>query len=258
MNSKNHVTANANHYDKEAQNYDAFNAKNSEIINKFILAKMEQYSCKKVLDLTCGTGSQVFALHEQNYRVTGADINLAMLTIAQTKAAKADARIKFFQGDMRTLQIGKFNAVLTIFNSIGHLTKEDFQKTLKNIHSQLSENGIYIFDIFNLNYFLAADNITKLTIDWQKKLDTKTIREIQYSTINTQGILASYDIYHEQEAQNEPKVSQAVQTLQIYNAKQIKDLLTKNKFSILEICNPDGSEFLETSSERMVVVAQKR
>ncbi len=79
---------------------------------------------------------------------------------------------------MRTMQAGKFDAVITIFNAIGHLTRSDFEKAMKNIYGNLNEKGIYVFDIFNLSYFLKDDNITKLTIDWQKKLGNRRLREI--------------------------------------------------------------------------------
>ena len=58
--------------------------------------------------------------------------------------------VKFIDGDMRTLKAGKFDAVITIFNAVGHLTKASFVKAMKNIHQNLKSGGIYVFDILNL------------------------------------------------------------------------------------------------------------
>ena len=252
-----HKSAKPSHYDKEAKHYDAFNEKSSRIINKTIDAALKKNSVKTVLDLSCGTGSQVFWLSKKGYKVTGVDVNEKMLNIAKRKSRSEKIKLVFIKGDMRKTHVGEFDAVVTIFNSIGHLTKNDFNKTLRNIHGNLNKEGLYIFDIFNLSYLLKADNITKLTIDWQKKSGNTTAREIQYSTINHEGILASYDIYHEQKGNAKPKITTAFQTLQVYSSKQLTEMLKKNGFKVLNKCEVDGSKFYEHKSERLLIVAQK-
>lgn len=257
MNPIPHISAKPSHYNKEAQHYDKFNEKNSESINKLIETILKKYNVKTVLDLTCGTGSQVFWLAKRGYDVVGSDINPKMLNIAKDKAKKQKLDINFIKGDMRTTKAGKFDAVVTIFNAIGHLTKGDFEKAMRNIHENLNEKGIFVFDIFNLNYLLKDDNITKLTIDGQKKSGDTTVREIQYSTISADGVLASYDIYHEQVGSNKPKITKAFQTLQVYSAKQLKDMLQKNGFKVLRQCKIDGSRLSEYKTDRILTVAMK-
>jgi len=252
-----HHTARPSHYNKEASTYDAFNEKNSLVINQFLEKILKQYRVKTVLDLTCGTGSQVFWLAKQGYNVIGYDINANMLKVARDKARKKHLAIKFIKGDMRTTKVGKFDAVLTIFNSIGHLTKSDFKKTLQNVRDNLNGGGVYVFDIFNLNYLLKDDNITKLTIDWQKKTGNTISREIQYSTINSQGVLASFDIYHQQVGAENAKITKAYQTLQVYSAKELKELLEKNGFKVLRQCSIDGARLSEYKTERIVTIAKK-
>lgn len=257
MKSLSHKSAKPSHYNKEAKYYDKFNEKNSVLINQKLEKILKKYKAKTVCDLTCGTGSQVFWLAKRGYEVVGSDINSKMLTIAKNKAKKEKLHVKFIQGDMRTIKAGKFDAVLTIFNAIGHLTKPDFEKAMRNIHETLNDNGLYVFDIFNLNYLLKNNNITKLTIDWQKKSGNNAVREIQYSTISNDGILASYDIYHEQIGSNKPKISNAFQTLQVYSAKQLKMMLQKNGFKVLKQCNINGSKFSDSKSDRILTVCKK-
>ena len=45
---------------------------------------------------------------------------------------------------MRDAQLGKFDEVIIIFNTIGHLTKHDFETTLNNVRVNLKPDGIYI------------------------------------------------------------------------------------------------------------------
>lgn len=201
-----HRSIKPSHYNKEAASYDAFNEKSSEQINKLIEKILEAHKVKTVLDLTCGTGSQVFWLAKRGYRVTGADINAKMLTIARRKAKQEKVSLQFLKGDMRTLRVGEFDAVITIFNAIGHLTKLDFEEAMRNVHKNLKMGGLYIFDIFNLSYLREGNNITKLTIDWQEVVDGTKVREIQYSTISEEGVLTSYDTYYEQKGAANPKM----------------------------------------------------
>ena len=178
-----HQSAKPSHYNKESESYDAFNEANSALINATLEKILNKYNVKTVLDLTCGTGSQVFWLIKCGFGVVGSDINAKMLKIARDKAIrlrlsgpsgsasfagqeKEKLDLQFIKGDMRSVHVGEFDAVITIFNAIGHLTKADFEKALRNIHRNLNNGGLYIFDIANLNYFLKGNHITDLTIDW--------------------------------------------------------------------------------------------
>lgn len=177
-----HKTAKPSHYNKEAEHYDQFNEENSKIINQTIENILKKHGVKRVLDFTCGTGSQVFWLAKKGFEVLGVDINAKMLKIARDKAKKEKLGVHFVQGNMIEVQtFGLFDSVITIFNSIGHLTKSDFAKTIQNIYKNLKLGGIYIFDIFNLDYLLHDNNITKLTIDWQTINDGIKARVVQYN-----------------------------------------------------------------------------
>lgn len=252
-----HTTAKSSHYDNDAQHYDAFNEKRSQIINKTIHTILQKYAASTVLDLTCGTGSQLFYLIKHGYQVIGSDINSKMLEIAKNKAKKNNQNIQFIQGDMRTTHAGEFDAVITIFNAIGHLTKKDFEKTIQNINQNLKPGGLYIFDIFNLDYMLHENNITKLTIDWQTINGDIKAREIQYSTIDSDGILASYTILHEEKKSQKPKTTKSVQTLQIYTATELKKMLKQNGFKVVAQTDIDGSKFNTKKTGRILTVAQK-
>jgi 2-polyprenyl-3-methyl-5-hydroxy-6-metoxy-1,4-benzoquinol methylase len=252
-----HTSAESSHYDKDSQHYDQFNEERSQVINTTIQKVLKKHNAKTVLDLTCGTGSQVFWLIKDGYNVVGSDINAKMLEIAKTKALQQNLDIQFIQGDMRDVQVDQFDTVITIFNAIGHLTKDDFSKTIQNVSKNLKPNGLYIFDIFNLDYLLHENNITKLTIDWQTVHKQTKAREIQYSTIDQNGTLASYTILHEQQDDQEAQISQSFQTLQIYTAEELKNMLEQNGFKVLEQTDVDGSEFKQFSTERIFTVAQK-
>lgn len=253
-----HKSAKPSHYNQSAESYDAFNEKMSEQTNRVLEKLLKKYKVKTVLDLTCGTGSQVFWLAGRGFEVTGSDINAKMLQIARAKAAKEKLNVKLFKGDMRTLKAGTFDAVITIFNAVGHLTKSDFETAMQSIHANLKKGGLYIFDINNLSYLRNGDQITTLTIDWQKTVGDTTLREVQYSTIDENGILASYTTAIEQKGSGRPKVVKSAQTLQVYTAKELKKMLERNHFKILAQYGIDGEKFAENKSDRILTVAKKQ
>lgn len=109
---------------------------------------------------------------------------------------------------------------------------------------------------YNLN--LESINIMNLTIDWQKITNNTKIRDIQYSTIDDEGILSSYTIHSEQHGSEQPTISESSQTLQIYTAQQLQEMIERNEFKVLQQCNIDGSPFNEIRSERILTVVQKR
>ncbi len=253
-----HKSAKASHYNEDAKYYDAFNEENSKVINQTLEKILKKHKVKSVLDLTCGTGSQVFWLAKRGFEVVGSDINANMLKAARIRAKKEKCDVKFIQGDMRTSQLGTFDAVITIFNAIGHLTKKDFEKAMRNVGSNLKQGGLYIFDINNLSYLIKDDQITKLTIDWQKTVGNVKTRAFQYSTVDHDGILASYTTCFEQKGTQKPKITQTSQTLQIYTAKQLKEILQRNGFKVLNQCGLDGKKFIDDKIDRIVMVAKKQ
>ncbi|MBX9977737.1 MAG: class I SAM-dependent methyltransferase [Alphaproteobacteria bacterium] len=245
----------SNHYDLLHEETDI-----SKITNATIEKILKQYGVKTVLDLTCGTGSQVFYLAKMGYRVTGSDISQGMLSIAEDKARAFNgvAPIKLLLGDMRTIKVGTFNAAITIFNAIGHLTKAGFEKAMRNISGNLREGGLYVFDIFNLNYLIHGDNITKLSIEWLRSSGNTKHRHIQHSIINDQGILTSYTTNYVQEGSEKPKRYTSIGTLQCYTAIKLCEMLKRNGFEVLGQYGMDGMPFSELETERLLTVARKR
>lgn len=254
-----HNTIRASYYNIRAEYYDELNESSSEIVNSTIEKILKKYGAFRVLDLTCGTGSQVFWLLESGFKVVGSDISMAMLQIARQKARDKKLEADFFQGDMRNFKAGEFDAVITISNSIGHLTRRDFRQAIQNVGENLKAGGIYIFDIFNLSYLKYKDNITKLTLDEIGFSENgSSIREVQFSYVTQDGILASYSTYFEQEGENQPiKISRHDNTLQCYTADELKTMLKEANFRILEQVGIDGTEFYENETERILTVGEK-
>ncbi len=248
-------------YNEEAITYDLLNEARSNPVNELVANILATNNCKTVLDGTCGTGSQVFYLSNHGFSCVGVDINNSMLEIAINKLKKMSSPQNvpaFINGDICSIGLdSSFDAAITISNAVGHLTASDFLLAMQNINKQLADSGIYIFDIFNLEYFLSnKDNITELTIDWpEQDKNGNVIRKIQYSTVDDSGILASYTT-----SINAQGVTQNKQTLQIYRLSDLENMLEKSGFTIKQVFNLDNDwhDCGGYLAARMLIVAAKR
>lgn len=247
-------------YDKECHYEEASyqDSPNAIATNRLIEKILKKHKVKSVADFTCGTGSQIFWLLQHGFNVVGSDISRGMLGIAKKKAKLAKLRVKLLHGDMRKITVGKFDSAITIFNAIGHLTKKDFEKTMRNIHSNLNEGGIYIFDILNLNYVRHHDNILKMSYEWMKTQGDTKLRVTQHSIIDDRGILISLTHSYTQKGLGKLNMSKNVITLQLYTANELKAMLLRNGFKVLEQISMDGKKFSNIKTERILTIAQKK
>ena len=246
-------------YDKDSEFEELFHkdTSNEKTTNRAVEKILHKYKVKTVHDFTCGTGSQVFYLLKRGYQVTGSDISAGMLKIAERKAKEENIKIKFLKSDMRAINAGTFDGAITIFNAIGHLTKAGFEKTMRNIHNNLNDDGIYIFDIINLNYVLDKDNITKMSMERIKTVGEITVRELQHSIIDDSGILTSFTTFYTQKNLQKPKVDKNIITLQLYTAEELRKMLAKNGFKVLNQCGIDGTKLNNKKTERILTTARK-
>ncbi|MBL4645326.1 MAG: class I SAM-dependent methyltransferase [Rhizobiales bacterium] len=245
-------------YQQMPQYFDAHNiSQDAAVKNSVLEAILARHNVKSVLDLTCGTGSQVFYLSARGYQITGADFSPALLEVARKKAKAESISVEFIDADMRSLNAGKFDAAITMFNAVGHLSKADFEMTMRNICGNLEAGGIYVFDILNLAA-LNDDAIKKLAMKSSKTVLGTAIHHTQYSTLERDsGRLTSHDDYIIEEKKAEPKYLSHAFTLQIYTAKELRDMLAKTGFEVVGQYAMDGSEFLEHETTNILTVAKK-
>ncbi len=226
--------------------------------NALIEKLLREQQVKTVLDMTCGTGQQVFYLAERGYEVVGSDFSPALIKIARNKAKDVEKNITFLEGDMRTLHVGKFDAVITIFNAIGHLTKKDFEQALKNIRANLSDGGIYVFDIFNLQA-IHDEMIDDFSIERRGVVNGITIRNVQHSEIDRKnGLLTSHDHYTISKKEGEPEIRTNSFSLQIYTAEELQAMLLTNGFEIICQYDMEGNDFVADSSLNILTIAKKK
>ena len=242
-------------YSTQAKYYDVLEANPSvDAFNEVLDNLLKKYKVKSVFDITCGTGAQAIYLDKKGYKVTASDFSKDMINIAKNKYPK----IKFKEADMRSIKLGNFDAVISIFNAIGHLSKEDFKKALRNISENLNQNGIYIFDIFNLD-FMKNNFIPYEFIDVTKEVDgIKYIRFNKNKFEKSNALMTMNQRTYIQEGLDKPKIFKEKWDMQIYSSEQLRKILEENGFEVLEFLSMDGTKFDKGKSLFILTIARKK
>ena len=103
-----------------------------------------------ILDLGCGTGSHAFALSRRGYDVVGIDRSEGMLAAAQERLRSEKGKVRFQQGDIRTIDPGQqFDAALIMFAVLGYqVENNDVLSALQTARRNLKPGGLLLFDIW--------------------------------------------------------------------------------------------------------------
>lgn len=116
---------------------------------------------KRVLDASCGPGTQSIALAQLGYHVTAADPSQGMLDRARRHAEEHEVadKIAFVQSDfanlVRSVSQDDFDAVLTKGNAFPHLiTDAAIEEALKNFHRLLRPGGTVIIGFQDFEPFV--------------------------------------------------------------------------------------------------------
>ena len=100
---------------------------------------------KRVLDVSCGIGTQAIGLAMQGYSVSGSDISEKEIERARQEASKRDVKIRFSVCDMRNAFAhhgSEFDVVVSCDNSLAHLlTDQDLLVAFKQMLACISVGG---------------------------------------------------------------------------------------------------------------------
>lgn len=215
----------------------------------------EQYGKQigSVLDIACGTGNTSIPLAKLGWRVTGVDLSQPMLQHARKKAAEAKLDIIFLQQDMRELELTKdFDLVTCFQDGLNYLlTEEDLEQTFKRININMSEDGLFIFDL-NLveKYSFSANNEISFveTEDFSLVYETSYLSEQKVWEIRVTGFVREDERY--------VKFKEVHQEKQ-HHLEDVKDVLQRTGYRVLNVFNAFSLTPPTADSRRVFVVAQK-
>lgn len=131
------------------------------LIGRYLHQKPENI---KLLDCSCGIGTQAIGLALKGYNVSATDLSEKAVKRCKEEADKHNVNIKCKVADFRTLEKqidGLFNCIISFDNALPHLfTREDLYLGIKNIYNKLNAGGIFLASI--RDYDSALEHRTKV------------------------------------------------------------------------------------------------
>lgn len=136
-------------YSAAAEYYDLF-ASNDDIPFFLEYAKAQG---SPILDVAAGAGRVTFTLAGEGFSVVALESSKAMLDVARRRHADASPdiqeRVSIVEGNMTEFNLGKSFSLVIIPSSFGHaMTTEEQLSTLRCIRDHLSDDGLFILDLF--------------------------------------------------------------------------------------------------------------
>jgi SAM-dependent methyltransferase len=115
---------------------------------------------RTLLEPGCGSGRLIAALAARGYRLTGFDLNPAMLEYAARKLSRRGLKARLFQGDMADFRIDQpVDAAFCTFKTFRHLLSEaDARGHLECVAKALRPGGIYILGLHLLPLDVAEES----------------------------------------------------------------------------------------------------
>jgi SAM-dependent methyltransferase len=106
-----------------------------------------------ILDLAAGTGRVTFSLAKAGHDVVALEQSQSMLTVARERLENSPRdvadRITLVEGSITSFALDKKFPLIIIPTSFAHaLTIEDQLSTLRCVHKHLSDDGLFIVDLF--------------------------------------------------------------------------------------------------------------
>ncbi len=105
----------------------------------------------RILDVSCGIGTQSLGLAALGHSITASDISERSIERARREAEKRDLEISFSVADMRTCDLrhdGKFDAVISADNSVPHLlTDSEIQEAFGSFYRLTRPGGVSLITV---------------------------------------------------------------------------------------------------------------
>ena len=243
-------------YDRCAAYYDLIEREGldrSDQLNHTLRKILSASEVRRVVDMTCGTGAQVIGLARQGYQITGVDRSAAMLKVARAKARGLG--IRFCHGDIRSVKLGRCDAVISMFNSIGHLSKRGLCQAVKNVRRHLRPGGVFIFDIFNLEHMKSGGFRRYQRVEVTHEIEGRIVTRVGHNQLERRaGVIHVRQNIHIQDGYSRPVLIPEQWDLQIYSAAQLRQVLVRAGFTEISFRNISGGKYNRRQSPSILAI----
>lgn len=204
-----------------------------------------------LLDLGCGPGLYTSLFAKENYIVTGIDFNKASIEYARRKQDGS----KYILNDyINNYPEGKYDTIIMIYCDMGTHSDSDRDRLLDNIYRSLTDDGIFIFDVFSEGIL----NDRQENQSWEYAPHGGFWNESEYLLLNqtfhypkNKAFAYQYNLILEE------TIKHFIIWERYYSEKEITDVLKKVGFREISIYKKLLGKNNFTSSNEIFIVAKK-
>lgn len=149
----------ATQYDKLFENWQTATHEQARILDR-IFSEQGFDRSARVLDCSCGIGTQAIGLAALGYSVTASDISEGELVEARRRAEAQGVHIPFVRADFCALEdvfSKPFDIIISMDNALPHMLSESaLTAAIRSITSQLADGGLFVASIRDYDALLAS------------------------------------------------------------------------------------------------------
>jgi SAM-dependent methyltransferase len=205
-----------------------------------------------VLEFACGTGTVACGLALEGYNVVGVDYSHDMLKAARAKARQHNAKVKFIEGDIARVKVGrKFDLLLCLGNAIPQFrTPERMHRLLSNCRLHLNNGGHIVFQMLNYNRILR-DRPSTFAIDIAG--DAARFKQYRYRGGEIDFIVTVVDA-----ATIPPDISIKKSILKPWKRLEMESMTRKAGFQAIEAFGNYSKVEFNLESNDLIIIAKTR
>ena len=238
------------HLDESSDAASRKHIRRMDIVN-WINNKIKPHS--NIIDLGCGPGLYSYELGKLEHNVMGIDFNKKSIDYA-LKNKFINEKVEYQYSNYLKDDIqGRYDVGMMVFCDFGALIPDDQKIILQKISNLLTDDGIFIFDVFgkneiknkkdNRNWFISSGN------DFWSKDPYILLEEIKifekYYTLGTRYYLLN---------QIDGKIKEYIMWDQYYDENSLKELMSGNWFEIIEI----NKDIIKYKEETLLIMVKKK
>lgn len=235
--------------------YDQFVGADYDKISGFILDRIHRYfpQASLVCDLGCGSGTLTFRLLEQDFDMIGIDGSIEMLSEANNKRydhPKGEKALFLCQQLPEFELYGTVDVIFSTLDTFNYLTDEsDLDRLFYWLRNYLNPGGLLIFDVNThykyqeiLNHHCEVYEEDDIYMLWRSQFD---------------GTICRHDLTFFEKDGELYRRSDEEQQQRYYSFDEIRDLLQKYGFKILEMCDDYSEASPNNTTQRITFVSVK-
>jgi len=221
-------------FKKYADFYDKiYKEKNYQEEAEFVKKVIKDCSSVKVddiLSLGCGTASHDILLAKSGFKILGIDGSPEMIGIAEQKAKKENADVRFKIADISEFEISeKFDFAMAMFNVVGYMIEnETMEKMLQSVSGSLKNEALFVFDCWYGPAVLKSRPEDREKIIGEGIIrKTKQKLEIEKSIVDIKFEIMESGVVKAEENHK----------MRFWYLQELKYFLENNNFRLVKACN---------------------